>query len=127
MHNGRVAYFEDNESLARSIIMSIDLFSDGRHKVVAHAADLGGALSVLDQVASGKIDVDIILSDGNLSPGSGGHDVRTIMERVTELGLDVKTVLMSSQSAKEIGVTVDAALDKGNITPFIIVDTFDSL
>lgn len=114
MQDGKIVYFEDSEILAETTKAGIDLFGRGRHRIIAHAADLVGALSVLDQVASGEIDANIVLTDGTLSPGVGGRDAREIIERVGELGLNVRTVLMSSQSAEEIGVKVDVAIDKGS-------------
>jgi len=127
MNNGRIAYFEDNLSLAASMQDIVDIYSDGRHEVVVHAVDLSGALAVLDQMAAGEIDANVVLSDGNLSDSVGGRDARAIMERVQELGLGVRTVLLSSQSAEEIGVVVDAELLKDEFTGALLAGLLDNL
>ena len=91
MRFGRVAYFEDNVALADSVIMGLDLFSDSRHQVVAHATNLSGALAILDQVAVGEIKANIVMTDGSLTGSVGTRDAKTILERVHELRLPVRT------------------------------------
>ena len=127
MNNGRIAYFEDNLILAASIQDTVDIYSDGRHQVVVHAADLSGSLAVLDQIAAGEIDANIVLSDGNLSNSVGGHDARVIMERVRELGLGVRTVLLSSQTSEDTGVSVDVAILKADMNGDKLVEILDGL
>jgi hypothetical protein len=127
MHNGRIAYFEDHVGLADLTQNLIETFGEGRHQVVARAADLGGALAVLDQIASGEVEANVIMSDGSLSRGTAGSDARTIMGRVEALGLNVKTILMSNQSAEAIGVAVDVDLPKGDATGPKLVEVLDSL
>ncbi len=127
MHNGKIAYFEDSTVLAASTVRGIELFSDDRHQVVAQAANRGGALAVLDQIASGEVDANIVLSDGNLDGGVTGGDAIIIINRIKELGLNVRTVLMSSQSAEDIGVTVDAEFLKDDSGPADLVKILDDL
>lgn len=125
MESGKIVHFEDSVTFAETIGEGIGIFSDGRHEVVAQAANLSGSLAVLDQIASGELEANVVLTDGNLSPAVGGADAVVIIGRVKELGLNVRTILMSSQSAGEIGIEVDAEVPKsGSVLP-AIVDAID--
>lgn len=126
MQNGRIAHFEDDRAIAGAVSMGVERFSNGRYTVVANAYTLEESLDTLGKISRGELVANVILSDGNLS-GTGGADARTIMERVSELGLDVRTVLMSGQSPEEIGVTVDAVMPKVPYSAHKLVEVIDGL
>lgn len=124
MNNGNVVHFEDSHSLADSVKRGLELFSDGRHKIVGGAANLAGSLAVLDQIASGEVQANVVMFDGNLGTG---NDALAISAHITELGLPVRTIGAGGHSMEDLGVEVDVDLTKRDFTVSRLVEILDSL
>lgn len=127
MDNGRVVHFEDNDQLRDAVEMGLDLYSDGRHQVIGGAANLTGALAVLDQIHAGEVSANVVLTDGNLTPAVGGSDARAIRKHIRELGLAVRVIGLSSKTMEACGVEVDADIPKGSFTADKLVSVIDDL
>ncbi len=128
MDHARVVHFEDDDNLAATYAVSLELFSDDRHAIVGRAADLAGSLAMLDEIADDTLKANVVLLDGNLAPGDeSGSDARAVRDRIAELALPVRVVGNSSHPMEEIGVEVDADLPKYGGTVDKLIDTLDEL
>jgi hypothetical protein len=80
-----VVLFEDQ----RRLLDGFDQQMEG-HTLVAEAANLGRAFQVLQQMATGEVEVDFVLLDANLSPD--GRDA-VFRHEIPVNELDIKTGL----------------------------------
>lgn len=133
MDKGRVVHFEDNDGLRETIARSISMFSDERHQVIGGAANLTGALALLDEIHTGAVNANVVLLDGNLTPAVGGSDARKIRQRIRELDLPVRVIGASGETMEANGVEVDIDLGpkmigfRPSLTGSKIVEAIDSL
>lgn len=126
MQEGRIVHFEDNANLRASLEATVNLFG-GPHKVVGEASDLPTALGVLDDIASGKLDANVVLLDGNLSKATSGSDAREITTRISDLKLPVRVLGLSSDAMEKYGVQVDVDITKDRLTHGLLMQVLDEL
>jgi hypothetical protein len=112
MKHGLVVHFEDEPNILAVIDLGLPVVSDDRHSVVGQASDLASAFDVLEKISNQEIEANAVLLDGNLSYGGEGSDARAIRARIGELGLSVRTIGMAGKPMAELGVEVDADLQK---------------
>ncbi len=100
-----MAHFEDREDVRK--VIGIHLESMG-HSVVAVATNLREALETIDQIASGGIEVDAIILDGNLKQGANDNqDARDIVAYAKSKGVTVPIIGFASESLTKRGIAVD--------------------
>jgi hypothetical protein len=109
MHEGRVIHIEDEGAFRRKLVRDLE---GSVHRVVAEAADLDTAFSLLDQVKAGELGANVVALDGRLSDDSPElSDARKIVVRIEELGLDLQIIGLSGSAMKGAGIEV--AIDVG--------------
>jgi hypothetical protein len=97
MHGGRVLLVEPNPFRGDIFDNGIRLFGRGEHRVTERAADLAGALAVLDRVADGVVDANLVVFPVGLptEPAETGETAdasEIIAQRIEELGLAMRMV-----------------------------------
>lgn len=129
MKNAKVVHFEDDKGFRTMIKKSLKTFSGERHGVVGEAADLAGSIAVLDQIKFEELDANVVLLDGNLSPGAtSGEDARKITEYIKEHEVPVRVIGLGGKAMAEAGVEVDIDLTKGGtLDPRALPNVIDGL
>src|ERR1044072_8583260 len=113
MEAGRVVIFEDDRFFSERAARIIQ--ADSTHTVVATADTLDGALEVVVQMATGELERDAVVLDGNLTPdATDGFDARAIAQAIRSAALSVKLVGFSLGRMSTYGVDVDVDLGKQN-------------
>lgn len=122
MEGARVAVIEDREQLRQMMCM---LLEHHGHEVVAEAGTLEEALSLVDAMAEGFVEVDVVLLDGNLQPAAElGDDARQVSERIRERSVGAAILGFSAGSMAQYGVEVTA--DPGK-DPIAVVEAIAAL
>ena len=107
MDRAKIALFEDNPRDREFARKFLTLFG---HEIVVEADNLDDALTVVEGIADGTHEVDLILLDGNLRPNDNSYnDARKVFGRITETGV-TKTVFgysLGSLIDNGIGVKAD--------------------
>lgn len=119
MDGARIALIEDVES--NRLVAGMHLEGAG-HEIVVEATTLDEALAVIDGIADGTHEVDVILLDGNLRPNTDTYeDARAVAERIAEKGVSAVVIGFSRGSLKQKGVDVYADTYKGHKTVLEII------
>lgn len=106
MEGARVALIEDREQMRRMMRL---LLEDNGHEVVAEASDLDEALALVDDMADGVVEADVVLLDGNLQPATDtGEDARRVSERLQNRGVTTAVLGFSLSSMERYGIQVTA-------------------
>lgn len=127
MENARVAIVEDMEKIRQMVRLS--LIGDG-HNVVAEATNLEEAFSLVDKLAQGEIEADVVLLDGNLGDKTEEKeykphdDARQILARIREAGIASTVIGFSADYLREAGIDVDADTAKSIEA---VIETIDAL
>jgi len=80
MHEAKVVIIEDNEDVR---LLARTMLKLKNHHVVGEAGTLQQAISIIDQVANGDLEVDVYLLDGNLREESmRGEDAQIISQHM---------------------------------------------
>jgi CheY-like chemotaxis protein len=105
MEKTRIVIIEDSEQI-RSLAKRA-LIARG-HLITGEAATLRDGLALLDSIASGDLEADAILLDGNLTPNDrSGNDARLLVERIIKTGITSKIIGFSGSEMSDYGVEVD--------------------
>ncbi|MDB5164925.1 MAG: hypothetical protein JWL89_551 [Candidatus Saccharibacteria bacterium] len=113
MTNANIVMIEDDE-LTRCM-MRLQMVGAG-HIVTGEAATREDALSLINEVALGRIACDIITLDGNLGePDKDCADALAIATQARAQHVSAVIIGMSSYSLTERGVPVDLDLTKSHI------------
>ena len=106
MDKAKIALIEDVESNRLVFGMYLE---DAGHEIVVEATNLGEALAVVDGIADGIHEVDVVLLDGNLQPETDTYDdARAVAERIKERGVSAVVIGFSLGSLNEKGIPVHA-------------------
>lgn len=131
MNEGRILHCEDNAMLSDSVARSLGLSTN--HRVVATAADIDTALSRVEDIACGDLDVNVLLLDGQLEGDTYNHPL-AIVKRAKELGVTARIVGLSGDSLEDrglkVGKDIDVALTKDELSKKgfdLLVKTLDDL
>lgn len=123
MDGAKVAVIEDGDMM-RSIVRE-QLESSG-HKVVAEADSLERAFEVVGAIATGDIEADVIILDGNLRPRTdNGEDARRVAEMIRERGVTSKIIGFSLNPMATYGVEVDADPGKDLVGVLFAIHDFE--
>lgn len=110
MENARIVIFEDNASIRNILTTVMDMSS---HSIVAEAATAADALAVVDRMAAGELEADVVVLDGNLDKDSTKcENAKQIAAAMREAGLTAKIIGFSSYELKDFGIAVDVDLTK---------------
>jgi len=113
MENAPVGIIEDNAAIRHATKRFLELTSS--HRVISEASTLQEGLAMVDAIARGELDCQVLVLDGNLdSTQVDGSDARAIVERVRAHELGVKIIGFSGYSMQRLGVEVDIDLGKDN-------------
>ena len=116
MDNAKVVVFEDDQFFRERAVRKVEL---GGHNVVATADTLPRALTVVEQMAAGKLACDVVLLDGNLDKTKDdGSDARAITDaiRKSDRLKKVKIVGISIKYLKsDYGIGADYDLGKRDL------------
>jgi len=114
VENARIALIEDNEGLRQTLSNILSL----EHTITGEAGTLPEALELVDEIADGNVECDILITDYNLTSGvSSCEDGQAITERAAERikrsGLPLFLIGYSGQAQSRPDIEVDVAIDKG--------------
>ena len=105
MEGARVVVFEDNDRLREHACLELE---NHEHQVTAYAKTLRQALAVVEDIADGEIQADVVLLDGNLGGENRDcYDARQICQRMQERGVAAKVIGFSAGDMRMHGVDVD--------------------
>lgn len=122
MEGARTVVIEDLEIMRE--VARVNLEACG-HSVVAEAASLSAAYNVVSQLASGDIEADVILLDGNLRENTDTYqDARDIFDFIKEQGIDLPVLGFSLGSLIKHGIPVTRDVGK---RPQNVVDAIAEL
>ncbi len=123
MHDGRVVHFED-DPLVREIVADHLAHSED-HSLVGAAATLPDALEMLERIADGELDANVVVVDGSLSGVSDARDARIITKKIRKLELPLRVIGFSAEDLVRRGLHLDAFVLKG--LPFDLARIIDEL
>jgi CheY-like chemotaxis protein len=110
MEGARVVVIEDREPMRRVVARNLHHYG---HSVVGEAATFQEALDIVDRIASGELEADVIVLDGNLSPDlNDGREARMIYDRLKQQSVLAKIIGFSMMPMKTYGIAVDADSQK---------------
>lgn len=110
MEGARVAVIEDDAFFRDITRRILERFG---HFVVAEATNLSQAFDLIDEIAQGNQEVDVILLDGNLHEGaSDGEDARQVALMIKETNVAAKVFGFSLRPMSDYGIEVDVDTNK---------------
>lgn len=123
MERARILLIEDAVHMHE--IVQLMLLGSG-HEIRQTATTRDEALTHIDHIKDRELDCNVVILDGNLSPGSkNGEDAIVISRRICELELPVKVIGFSANSMPP-EVTVHADLSKLRADDLsVVIDDFE--
>lgn len=109
MDGARVAIIEDDEVFRNMTKRNLEATG---HQVVAEASTRQEALSLVEQMAAGEVEADVILLDGNLTETDTYEDARVIAEQLKNAGVTSVVLGFSLGSLLEHDIEVSADVGK---------------
>jgi CheY-like chemotaxis protein len=109
MDRARIVLFED---LSHQRDMVHEVFEGTGHDIVAVGTTLDESLAIVEDLAAGTVEADVVILDGNLTKGTvpNGDDAREIKAAIDRHNLPVRLIGFSAvrDMQSHYGITLDA-------------------
>ena len=113
MDNARIAIFEDIKPLRMGLRQTLESYD---HSITAEAGSLSDALGIVKQIKIGRIAIDFLILDNNLTDlNESRKDAKKIYDSLEKERLYPVILGYSNHDLSEEGVLVAAQFKKGGI------------